>query len=135
MIEAQIFLPFEGYLDLLGIGARLEHEVVFEIAVIAIKNNIDSWINVRDSHTAVVRDAAERVSAVGADEVIAYATGGIETGNVAPGPAAGQSHLESAGRAGCALAKHHDNRIVGDLKLIARTMRGPRCLRLSLAPV
>ena len=48
-VEAQVLLPLEGDLDLVGIRPRLEEEVVLEITVIAINLNpaVSLWLVTR----------------------------------------------------------------------------------------
>src|SRR6185312_4999511 len=97
-IHADCLRPFEHDLNLVGIGARSNGEVIFNPSSAGMKDKIYAGIYISDFHLAVLRDAVNRALDVSRIDIIAYPAGGLRARHVIPATAARKFHPDRAVR-------------------------------------
>ena len=72
-IHLELVGSMEAEPDPLGIGARTDDEIVFELALVAVVDQVDPRVDVLVSHLRVRRDIGPPVRGIAADEVVGLA--------------------------------------------------------------
>src|ERR1019366_5724696 len=81
-IESQPLGPSEAEFNLPGIGFRREHEVVLQLALVAVVNQVHPGIDLPILHSAKCRNIALPLGRIFADEVVALACEFIDSANL-----------------------------------------------------
>src|SRR3984893_14183606 len=79
-----------------GIGPRRNDEVIFEIASLAVEDQVDPVVNPLHLQTSVLGNIRVPVLTVPAKQVVADAARGLEAVDVAPGMTPAQVHTDHA---------------------------------------
>src|ERR1700733_8957243 len=79
-----------------GIGPRRNDEVIFEIASLAVEDQVDPVVNPLYPQTSVLGNIRVPVFTVPAKQIVANAARGLEAADVAPGMTPAQVHADHA---------------------------------------
>src|SRR5262249_26962303 len=71
-IYAHLFRSLEYHLNLLGIGARCNGEVIFQVSVMCIKNELDALVDIRNCEPAVLRHAIDGALEIPVVDIITH---------------------------------------------------------------
>ena len=103
-VELRAEGSLERHRDDAGIGPRRDHEIVFELAVVAVIDQIDALIHIPIRHFAVIGNIGVPLRGVVADQVIALIRQQIHPRHGRRGIGAGELHLHGVLRRGRRLA-------------------------------
>src|SRR5260370_80783 len=88
----------EDHLNLLGIGAWRNGEVIFQVSAVGVKDEVDALVDTRNFDSAVLRDVIYEALEISTVEIVTHAPSRLSAGYVAPGPAARKPHSDSVVR-------------------------------------
>src|SRR5580700_11274365 len=89
-IDANVAI--EGDLDLVRICTRREDEVILHVAVRAVIDNVDAWIDILIPDRGIMRNTCEPGLLRAAEEVVGVATQWVDPGALR-GASSGEFHM------------------------------------------
>ncbi len=88
----------KGQCDLVGVGARSDAKVVFELSLAAVVGQIDSGVDGLVIHTRILRDATMPLGGIIADEIVALAGKKFGAGDAGGGIGSVEAHADDVVR-------------------------------------
>lgn len=100
-VKLDLLRPGDSELDALGSGMRRNHPIIVEVALGAMVDEADTWIDVAIADPGIAWNAGAPLPTIGADEVVACARQVILADDRGMGVGAQESQVDEALRLKC----------------------------------